>query len=83
MNWPDSGFPPGYPWHGCEGCEPMFLYASVTVFKIAELDDRKNTLTLNVLLSMLWDDTRVTLETNKKNEQEKQINQFIFSNISQ
>ena len=59
----DKGVPPG-----CKECEPMVLYSSVTVFKISELDETQNTITMNVLLSVAWNDTRVTLETNDPNE---------------
>ena len=44
------------------------MVSSVTVFKIAELDENQNTLTLNLLLSIIWNDTRLTLETNDPNE---------------
>ena len=59
----DKGYPPG---NGVP--EPMKMISSVTVFKIAELDENKNTITLNALLSVWWNDTRVTLETNHLNE---------------
>ena len=59
----DKGSPPG---NGVP--EPMKMVSSVTVFKIAELDENQNTLTLNLLLSIVWNDTRITLETNDPNE---------------
>ena len=52
----------------CKVCDPLKVLTSVTVFKIAELDENKNTITLNALLSVWWNDTRVTLETNHLNE---------------
>ena len=52
----------------CKACDPLKVLTSVTVFKIAELDENKNTITLNALLSVWWNDTRVTLETNHLNE---------------
>ena len=52
----------------CKGCDPLKILTSVTVFKIAELDENKNTITLNALLSVWWNDTRITLETNDLNE---------------
>ena len=58
-----KGVPPG-----CKGCKPMSLSSSLTVFKIAELDENQNTITLNLLLSVVWNDTRVTLESNDPNE---------------
>ena len=58
-----KGVPPG-----CKGCKPMNLSSSLTVFKIAELDENQNTITLNLLLSVVWNDTRVTLESNDPNE---------------
>ena len=52
----------------CKGCDPLKVSTSVTVLKIAELDENKNTITLNALLSVWWNDTRITLETNDLNE---------------
>jgi hypothetical protein len=52
----------------CKGCDPLKVSTSVTVLKIAELDENKNTITLNVLLSVWWNDTRITIETNDPNE---------------
>ena len=59
----DKGAPP---W--CHGCDPMKLVSSVTVFTISEVDDIKNTITLNLLLSVVWNDTRLTSETNDPDE---------------
>ena len=56
----DKGKPPGK-W-------PMKMVSSVTTFKIAELDENQNTITLNLLISALWNDTRITLETDDPNE---------------
>ena len=58
-----KGVPPG-----CKDCKPMSLSSSLTVFKIAELDENQNTVTLNLLLSVVWNDTRVTLESNDPDE---------------
>ena len=54
-----KGVPPG-----CKGCKPMSVSSSITVLKIAEMDENQNTITLNVLLSVVWNDTRLTLESN-------------------
>ena len=59
----DKGAPPG---NGVP--EPMKMNSSVTTFKIAELDENQNTITLNLLLSVIWNDTRITLETDNPNE---------------
>ena len=48
--------------------KPMKVWSSVTVIKIAELDEDKNTITLNILLSTWWYDTRVTIESSHPNE---------------
>ena len=37
---------------------------SVIVYKIAKLDDKENTITLNFLLSIVWNDPRISLESN-------------------
>ena len=47
--------------------KPMIIKSSVTMLKIAELDQNKNTITLNVLLSIWWNDTRITIESNAPN----------------
>ena len=47
--------------------KPMSIKSSVTMLKIAELDQNKNTITLNVLLSIWWNDTRITIESNTPN----------------
>ena len=47
---------------------PNKMVSSVTTFKIAELDENQNTITLNLLISALWNDTRITLETDDPNE---------------
>ena len=47
--------------------KPMIVKSSVTMLKIAELDQNKNTITLNVLLSIWWNDTRITIESNAPN----------------
>ena len=52
----------------CKHCDPLEMRSSVTVFKIAELDEDQNTITLDLLLSVSWNDTRLTLETNDPNE---------------
>jgi hypothetical protein len=47
--------------------KPMSIKSSITMLKIAELDQNKNTITLNVLLSIFWNDTRITIESNTPN----------------
>ena len=59
----NTGVPP---W--CKGCEPTKLLSSVSVFKIAEIDPDQSTITLNLLLSIVWNDTRLTVESNDPNE---------------
>ena len=41
----------------------MTMKPSVIVYKIANLDDKENTITINFKLSMAWYDTRIGLET--------------------
>ena len=47
---------------------PVTLNTSITVFNIAEFDEDKSTMTLNILLSVIWNDVRITLESNDENE---------------
>ena len=63
----NKGTPPYCELSGCQG-ETMRIWSSVTVYKIAELDSVENTLKLDILLSIFWYDTRITLESNKSNE---------------
>ena len=46
---------------------PMKLKTVVVVYKIAELNDKENTITLNFLLAVKWYDTRLSLESNDPN----------------
>ena len=52
----------------CKECGPLKIQSSVTILKFAELDENQNTITLDLLLSVSWNDTRITLETNDPNE---------------
>ena len=45
----------------------MPLKTAINVLKIAQFDENLNTITLNVLLSVAWSDTRIRLESNKPN----------------
>ena len=38
---------------------PLLLKTAVNVLKIAQFDESHNTITLNVLLSVIWNDTRL------------------------
>ena len=53
---------------GMSGGKPLRLAASVTVFKISELDENQHTISINLLLSVWWYDTRLTIESNNPNE---------------
>ena len=57
---------------------PMVLKSSVTVYKITELNEEENTITLNFLLSVVWYDTRLSLESNNPNKSIKwyAVNEF-------
>ena len=46
----------------------MSVGNSVTIFEIAELDEERHTITLNLLLSVWWYDTRLTMESNDPNK---------------
>ena len=50
--------------------KPMTIRPSVFVYKIAKLDDKENTITLNFMLSISWRDTRISMESNDPNESE-------------
>ena len=68
----DQSIPPWSPGN------PMILYSYVTVYKIAELHEEENTITLNFLLSVVWYDTRLSLEDNNPNKSSKwyEVNEF-------
>ena len=57
---------------------PMVLNSYLTVYKIAELNEEENTISLNFLLSVVWYDTRLTLESNNPNKSIKwyAVNEF-------
>ena len=56
--------------------KPMKIWSSISVFKIAEVSEDTNTITLNLLLSIWWYDTRITLESNDPNKYVFQV--FIY-----
>ena len=68
----DESIPPWSPGN------PMILYSYITVYKIAELHEEENTITLNFLLSVVWYDTRLSLEDNNPNKSSKwyEVNEF-------
>ena len=68
----DESIPPWSPGN------PMILYSYITVYKIAELHEEENTITLNFLLSVVWYDTRISLEDNNPNKSSKwyEVNDF-------
>ena len=70
----DEGIPPWSPEN------PMILKSSVTVHKIAELNEEENTISLNFLLSVVWYDTRLSLESNNPN---KSINWYAVNKFDQ
>ena len=47
---------------------PMILKSSVTVYKIAEFNEEENTITIDFLLSAIWHDTRLSLESINPNQ---------------
>ena len=58
----DEGRPHYSPGH------PTIIKPSVIVYKIADLDDQENTISLNFLLSIVWHDPRIGLEDNNPNK---------------
>ena len=50
------------------GGKPLKLGTSVTLLKIAELDENQHTISFNLLLSVWWYDTRLTIESNNPNK---------------
>ena len=57
---------------------PLAVQTEINVFKIAQLDENLNTITLNVLLSVVWNDTRIALESNNKNQYVDPIKPYTF-----
>ena len=57
---------------------PMILKSSVIVYKIAELNEEENTITIKFLLSVVWHDTRLSLESSSQNKSIKwyAVNEF-------
>jgi hypothetical protein len=47
------------------GHRPMNLFTSMTLFSISELNEDTRVMTLNVLMSAVWNDTRLTLESSE------------------
>ena len=48
--------------------KPLELLQSITLFSIAEINEDLSSMTLNVLLAMLWNDSRLSLKANNPEE---------------
>ena len=46
---------------GTTGVYPMNLITSVTLISVSDFNEIKRTMTLNVLVAMVWNDTRLRL----------------------
>ena len=51
---------------GKSGQNPMDLISSVTVFSVFNLDEKAMSISLIIHLAMVWNDTRLWLESNNK-----------------
>ena len=38
---------------------PLLVNTAINVLKIAQFDENRNTITLNIILSVIWNDTRL------------------------
>ena len=47
---------------------PMTVKSSVTLLDIAEINENKNTVTLQLMLKVIWHDATLRLETNNEKE---------------
>ena len=54
----------GYP-DAKSGGEPMNLHTALTLISIAEFNAEQNTILLNIILSLFWNDTRISLIQDK------------------
>ena len=64
----DKGQPPWKP------DQPLRPLESMTIFSVAEFNEAQNTISLDILLSVWWNDTRITL---KSNDPQKYTNKYI------
>ena len=48
--------------------QPVNVSNSVTLFSLAELNEDQSSISLTVLLAMVWNDTRLALKSNDPNE---------------
>ena len=48
--------------------KPLTLRSVVNVMDVAEFDENESTITLNILFSVNWNDTRIKVESNTPNE---------------
>ena len=58
----EQGMPP------LETDGPLMVINSVTLFSLAELNEDQSSISLTVLLAMVWNDTRLALKSNNPNE---------------
>ena len=47
---------------------PLTVRSSITLLDIADFNENKNTITIDLLLSIIWFDVTMTLEANNPNE---------------
>ena len=64
----DKGQPPWKPG------QPLRPLESMTIFSVAEFNEAQNTISLDILLSVWWNDTRISL---KSNDPQKYTNEYI------
>ena len=48
--------------------EPLEIKTALTLISIAELNSEQNIMSLNIILSLFWNDTRISMLTPLKNE---------------
>ena len=57
----------GY-WPDWKPGKPMELVPIVNVVSIAEFDENHSTILLNLVVTLYWKDTRITLKSNRPDE---------------
>ena len=55
-------------WPDWKNGQPMILNTSINLVSIAEFDDDDSTILLNLVVTISWNDTRVTLKSNNPQE---------------
>ena len=63
-----SDYDQGMPASASASSKPVEVVQSMTLFSVAEINYDQSTMTLNVLIALVWNDTRLSLKSSSSDE---------------